>query len=329
MNSLKRYRPAEVQKNWTGRASSPGQYLYQKVEQANLQQEGLDIPDSFALLGYCCDAGVARNQGRPGAVMAPAVIRSALASRADHMAAPRRLVDVGDIYCEDDELELTQAEMSKAVEALLNAGATPIVLGGGHDLAFAHGRGVYEFLSAKQPDLRLGILNLDAHFDLRPLVAGKGNSGTPFSQLADLMGKDKFSYCCLGIQRLANPPELFARAEELGVTYAFAEDCLAGKDQQTLSMLVDWLQTVDRIYLTIDIDGFAAHYAPGVSAPSPFGFSPIFGQKVIQILRDSGKLLSCDLVELNPKYDIDGRTARLAAGLITELIYEQGIRSFD
>ena len=82
------------------------------------------------------------------------------------------------------------------------------------------------------------------------------------------------------------------------------------------------LKTSDLIYLSIDLDGFASAYAPGVSAPSPMGFQPDVALKVINYLVQSQKLVSTDLVELNPKYDLDNATARLAARLIYEVLEE-------
>lgn len=320
MNELQLYRPAEVQ-NWQGRASIPDQYLYQHISCINLQQYQEDLTQTAVVFGYCCDAGVQRNQGRIGSEAGPDTIRWQLARKANHLMDTISLIDAGDLVCQNDKLEQLQSEMSEVVTHLLTEGAFPIVLGGGHDLAYAHGRGIYNWLQELPDSPRLGILNLDAHFDLRQPLNGQGNSGTPFYQLAQLMGPEALNYCCLGIQRAANPPELFKQAEILGVDYVLAEHCGAEVDKRAIAALIDWLEEIDMVYLTIDLDGFAAHYAPGVSAPSPFGFSPLFAQKVIQVLRESGKLLSCDLVELNPKYDIDGRTAKLAAGLITSLIY--------
>ncbi|MEM7574553.1 MAG: formimidoylglutamase [Bacteroidota bacterium] len=320
MNELKLYRPAEVQ-NWQGRASTPDQYIYQQIACVDLRQYQEDLTQTAVIIGYCCDAGVQRNQGRIGAESSPDAIRWQLARKANHLADTISLIDGGNLVGQNDNLEEVQLEMTEVVTHLLTEGAFPIVLGGGHDLAFAHGRGIYNWLQELPDSPRLGILNLDAHFDLRQPPNGRGNSGTPFYQLAQLMGPEAFNYFCLGIQRQANPAELFKQAEILGVDFVLAEQCGTKMDGHALPALVDWLEAVDLVYLTIDLDGFAAHYAPGVSAPSPFGFSPELAQEVISLLKQSGKLVSCDLVELNPKYDIDSRTARLAAGLITDLIY--------
>ena len=78
---------------------------------------------------------------------------------------------------------------------------------------------------------------------------------------------------------------------------------------------------VDVVYTTIDLDGFSSAYAPGVSASSPMGFSPDIVTKCIENIIDSGKLISLDVAEMNPKYDIDNQTAKLAASLIHTVIH--------
>jgi formiminoglutamase len=77
---------------------------------------------------------------------------------------------------------------------------------------------------------------------------------------------------------------------------------------------------VNKIYLSIDLDGFSSAYAPGVSAPSPLGFSPELAFKVFDFLAKTGKLVSMDIVELNPIFDSDNSTARLASKCIEFIV---------
>jgi arginase family enzyme len=70
------------------------------------------------------------------------------------------------------------------------------------------------------------------------------------------------------------------------------------------------------LYLSFDMDAVRASDAPGVSAPSPTGFlaEEAFELAVAAGLSKNVKMF--DIVEVNPTYDIDGRTARLAARMI-------------
>ena len=68
------------------------------------------------------------------------------------------------------------------------------------------------------------------------------------------------------------------------------------------------------------LDGFSSAYAPGVSAPSPLGFTPNFMYKMLQFLFDTKKVISCDIAELNPTLDTDNLTANLAAKLLDFIV---------
>jgi len=63
-------------------------------------------------------------------------------------------------------------------------------------------------------------------------------------------------------------------------------------------------------------------YAPGVSAPSPLGFTPYFVFKVLVFLFESKKVISFDIAELNPSLDRDKLTANLAAKIIDFVVME-------
>jgi len=123
----------------------------------------------------------------------------------------------------------------------------------------------------------------------------------------------------IGIQRSSNTKELFSTAEELGVTYALLEDCTLDNDQ-FISQLNGFVSQHDHIYISIDLDGFAAAYAPGVSAPASVGLDSQFVIKTLRRIFNSSKVVSLDIAEMNPQFDRDGVTARLAARLVDEVV---------
>lgn len=84
--------------------------------------------------------------------------------------------------------------------------------------------------------------------------------------------------------------------------------------------LDDFCLKVNKIYLSIDLDGFSSAYAPGVSAPSPLGFSPELAFRIFDYLAKTGKLISMDIVELNPGFDRDNATGRLASKCIENIV---------
>jgi len=125
-------------------------------------------PRGFCLLGYCSDHGVELNLGRTGAEKGPEAIRTQLANLPVNFPDNVGLYDGGDIHSRDGDLEGAQRALAEAVERVLSFGLFPVVLGGGHDLAFGHYLGISHQLPSEK---RLGIVNFDAHLDLRVTAA--------------------------------------------------------------------------------------------------------------------------------------------------------------
>ena len=273
-----------------------------------------DAPRPAVFLGFASDEGVLRNKGRTGAALAPAAIRTALAPLAFHL--DRAVSDAGDVVVADGALEADQARAGRAIAAMIDAGRLTVVLGGGHETAFASYLGVAGS-DAVRNGRRLGVLNLDAHFDLRdePLPS----SGTPFLQMARAeaaAGRD-FRYAVVGISEPNNTRALFGTAERLGVEYLLDEDC---SGERVGAFVAQFLDSVDVLYLTIDLDVLPASVAPGVSAPAAYGVPLPVISAVCRQVADSGKLLHFDVAELNPGFDVDGRTAKVAARLVNTLL---------
>ncbi|CAH0251086.1 Formimidoylglutamase [Arthrobacter sp. Bi83] len=306
---------------WTGRFDGDGdahRRWWQAVAPYTAAAGGATAPDKAArpavILGFCSDEGVRRNKGRTGAAQAPAVIRKALGPLAFHLRRP--VLDAGDVAVTDRGLEAGQARAGAAVAALLDAGNLTVLLGGGHETAFASYLGVAGS-EAVLGGKRLGVLNLDAHFDLRDEAAP--SSGTPFLQMAraEAAAGRELKYAVVGISEPNNTRALFDTAHRLGVEYLLDEDCTA---DAVHAFVADFLADIDVLYLTIDLDVLPASVAPGVSAPAAFGVPLPVISAVCRQAAASGKLLHADVAELNPALDLDNRTARLSARLVNTLL---------
>lgn len=301
---------------WRGRVDAEegklGRRWHQVVQPLGQQSSGV------ALLGFACDAGVARNRGRVGAGEGPLALRSMLANLP--VRGGRALIDAGDVRCEDDRLEAAQQELSQTLAALLQQGLLPIALGGGHEIAFGSFGGLARHLARAEQTPRIGIVNLDAHFDLR--LAEHATSGTPFRQIAeDCAARGwPFHYCCLGVSDFANTPALFERARRLGATWLRDEQMGEAHLGHTLAVLDGFVQQVDHLYLTICLDVLPAAVAPGVSAPAARGVPLAVVEAIVDRVCTSSKLRLADVAELNPHLDIDHHTARVAARLVGRLI---------
>jgi formiminoglutamase len=310
---------------WTGRVDAAegerGRRWHQVVQPAHVA----DRP-GVALLGLASDAGVSRNHGRPGAAEGPAALRRALANLAWHGGPDARLYDAGDVSCRGDALEQAQSDYANRVAGLLRDGHFVLGLGGGHEIAWAAHSGLERALAGDPRFERLGIVNFDAHLDLRrPETPGRGTSGTPFLQIAEARaarGLD-FRYLCVGVSEAANTPALFDRASTLGVT--IVTDVEAAEPAAPVQVQ-RFIEASSAVYLTFCLDVLPPAVAPGVSAPAGLGVAL---HRVAALLKDAlaacghgrsgSKLLVADVAELNPRFDPDGRTARTAARLVYEL----------
>lgn len=295
---------------WSGRNDGPGPEHARW--HSSIDTASSPTADAVHLIGFASDEGVERNGGRQGAAQGPAALRAALGSLAVH--EQRKLIDAGTVTTQDDDLETAQREVSDRVRDLVaaqgSAGMT-VVLGGGHETSFATHRGAYEALGPMQ------VINFDAHFDLR--TADRPTSGTPFRQIAELVGDD-FDYSVFGISRPNNTKVLFDTAEQLGVTTVLDTELAAMTVREAAERALTAVEGDLPIHLSIDLDVLPAAVAPGVSAPAGFGVDYAALRAMVAAVASTGRVALLDVVELNPEFDVDNRTAKAAARLIDDAV---------
>lgn len=281
--------------------------------------------NGYALIGYASHEGVRRVKGRIGAEDGPNEIRRALANMPVHEKLT--FVDWGNVYCKNGDVEACQYALSERVCNAMDAGFMPIVIGGGHDMGFgnymglyAHYHGVHGKARHHHDGERIGIINFDAHFDIREADA---NSGTSFYQVAEFNRHHgrAFKYMCLGVAKYANTKVLFDRAKKWRVPFIVDEEFHLSKGETVLPQLDKFLKDVDHLYVTVDLDVFASYIAPGVSAPSVRGINLVTFEKYFHYIVNSGKVRLLDLAECNPSHDTDERTSKLAAYIIHSFIF--------
>jgi formiminoglutamase len=266
------------------------------------------------LIGFPQDEGVRRNHGRPGAAEAPHEIRQRLfrltpydgPTDTDLTGAPP--LDLGNIRVRGS-LEESQQALGAVVAAVLERGAVPVVLGGGHETAYGHYLG-YAALRRK-----VGIINLDAHLDVRPCPDGRGHSGSPFRQAMEhvefpLPGS---CYVCLGAEPSAVAREHLQYVQTRGGTVWWAGHLPTDLELSYVGARDLLTKTAGQVYVTLDADVVAAAAVPGVSAPNPNGLSAAEVLGCVRVAGRSPAVSSFDLVEINPRLDPDGRSTRWAA----------------
>lgn len=298
---------------WQGRndGDSPLHHrVFQRVEIAE-NYENIS-PNNFVLHGFAVDEGVRRNKGRIGATKAPDIIRKNM-SNFPVVSPDFQLLDFGNITSEDQNLENTQENLAEKVSQILVKKAKSIVLGGGHEVTFAH----YSGIKKAFPNQKIGIINLDAHFDNREPENGVGaSSGTGFWQIAQ---EGEIYSLHIGIQKNSNTLKLFDTAHQFGMKYILADEIFFENLPKIYQQIDELISSVDQLYLTICMDVFNASIAPGVSAAAYNGvFADATFLHFYRHILKSEKLVALDVAEVNPDFDIAERTARLAASLVNE-----------
>jgi len=298
---------------WTGRYDGDDALHHRLFQRVITGADYRDVkPNDFVLHGFAVDEGVRRNKGRVGAAEAPDIIKTSMANFP--VVQPNFvLYDFGNVECVDQQLEESQESLAKKVGVALSAGARSTVLGGGHEVMHAHFSGVRK----AYPHKKIGIINFDAHFDNRSVEPNVGpSSGTGFWQIAQ---QETLHSLHIGIQRNSNTLQLFDTAHQLGMQYILADELFFENLPSLYIKVDDFLENVDFIYITICMDVFNAALAPGVSAAAYNGiFADAAFMHLYRHLLSSTKVRALDVAEVNPSFDIQNRTARLAASLVNE-----------
>lgn len=296
---------------WSGRVDREDGVAGERWHQRIMPLQ-LDSPPGLAILGFASDEGVRRNKGRIGAAKGPRILRLAMAGLPATFDAP--LYDAGNVRVLKEDLEAAQAMLGARVTELLTAGHFPLLLGGGHEIAYGSYQGIARWMREQQRDKTLGIINFDAHLDLR-VPAPIGSSGTPFYQIAEqcqLNGRP-FNYLCVGASRASNTRALFQRADELGAQVIEDREIAPWRLAQVREQIEAFIGGVDFVYLTVCLDVFPACVMPAVSAPAGRGLPLELFEPLLDTVLESKKVCLADMAEFNPYFDIEDHAARTAA----------------
>ena len=299
--------------NWKGRFDGD-EPLYHRIFQRVSLEANYDniLTNDFVLHGFAVDEGVKRNQGRVGSKDAPDFIRKSI-SNFPVINPNFSLKDFGDINCENEDLENTQNKLAEKVQLVLQKGGKSVVFGGGHEVMFAH----YSGIKKAFPTQKIGIINIDAHFDNREIDPTIGaSSGTGFWQIAQ---EGDIHSLHIGIQRNSNTLKLFDTAHQYGMKYILGEEIFFENLPNLYPKINEFIDQSDVVYLTICMDAFNVSIAPGVSALAYNGiFADASFMHLFKLILGSEKLLAMDVAEVNPTYDTNEITSRLAASLVNE-----------
>jgi formiminoglutamase len=262
----------------------------------------------IVMLGCPQHDGVLRNRGRPGAANAPTEIRRWLYRMSTNGLHNLRLLDLGDLVPQES-LEATHALQRQWMQQLLRDNKRVIVLGGGNDISYPDCAALADVVPA------VLAFNVDAHYDVRE--DSPCNSGTPYRQLLEEGCIKAPMFYEVGSQPLANSPVHAEYLRDRGVNTV----SLAGLRE--LGVIPTFRRAIrsprgrfDAIFWGFDLDVVRACDAPGVSAPNALGLSAEEFCEIAALAGGEARTRVVEFTEVNPAFDVDGRTARLAATAI-------------
>jgi arginase len=294
-------------------------------------------PRKICIIGVPLDLG----QTRRGVDMGPSAVRVAgLEARLE--ALGHHVADGGNIPVAIAETKKAGEESArylkeiaetctKAAEMVvqtLEHGITPVVLGGDHSVAAGTVSGVAEFY--RRQGQKVGLLWIDAHTDINtPETSPSGNvHGMPLAALLGL-GPDALAHIygfspkvapentvLIGIRDIdAHEKENIKRA---GITHVFTMRDIDEHGMRTV--MEEALRAAGRgtagYHVSLDMDWIDPEDAPGVGTPVRGGATYREAHLAMEIVADHGRMLSFEIVEVNPVIDEHNRTADLAVELV-------------
>lgn len=302
-------------------------------------------PQKVDLIGAPVDHGA----GRRGVSMGPAALRIAkLRSTLEKVGVD--LTDRGDLAVPLPELndpgdpnarylpvvEAVCTDLCAAVSSSLDGGALPLVIGGDHSIAIGTISGAASHLR-KQSDTtetpKVGVLWFDAHADLNtPETSPTGNiHGMPVSVL---LGKGPASLVEIGFPGPKVEP---SRIVQIGLrdldlseqkrlkalnlnSFTMEEIDRRGLAEITTEAIDIATRDADFLHVSFDIDVLDPRFAPGTGTARVGGLTYREAHLALEMVADSGKLGSFEMVEVNPILDERNKTAEVAASLIASAL---------
>ena len=249
---------------------------------------------------------------RAGSRFAPDAMRKASANFESYNAffdidlAELPIHDAGDLepYASVDD---TLRDLFYAVEPIAKDGKIPIMLGGEHSLTLSCVKAC-----AKHAGDDLGVVVLDAHFDLRDEYSGLKNNHACVSR--HIIDEVTDNYVSIGIR--SGPKEEWDFAKDNNIRYYTPDDVETKGIKNVLDEVIEYLDC-SKIYLSLDMDALDPSFAPALGTPEPFGLDALDVREVIRTLAPMS--VGFDIVEIAPEYD-GGQTAMLGTKLMREFI---------
>lgn len=222
-----------------------------------------------------------------------------------------------------EEIHSLYTQAAQTINTLLNAGQQSIVLGGDHSVAYAHIQAVLE----RSTNQKVGILVFDSHGDLHtPETSPSGNFHgmwlrSIIDRHADQWANGSLRLCFVGNQVLEVEEVRFIQTHQIPV---ITSQMLKTPDWKKI--LTHFLDQVDILHVSFDIDVFSQELVSATSTPNPTGMSQEQIFRVIDEINLLHKADSLDLVEVNPRLSGANETVFLAQKVLLALTGSKYVR---
>lgn len=221
--------------------------------------------------------------------------------------------DYGDINVVPGYIKPTYENIKNELQPILDAGVTPIVLGGDHSITLAELRAVAEKHG------KVSLVHFDSHADINEEVFGEPyNHGTPFRRAIEEGLIDPHTSIQVGMRGSLYDADEFKKAAELGLKVIPAHKVREMGFEETIKQIKERVGD-NKVFFSFDIDFVDPAYAPGTGTPEVGGFTSYETLKMIRDLKDLN-FVAFDVVEVSPSYDSNEITTLLAANIAFEFI---------
>ncbi|KAL9650696.1 hypothetical protein ABK040_001752 [Willaertia magna] len=297
----------------------------------NLDQHTIDI----AIIGFPFDEGCKRNGGRIGAKEGPKSFRK-LRKRAGTIfnaeysidCSDLVIVDLGDVTVPSNTLEDAHKALEEAVFLAYNEFHANVVfvIGGGNDESYPNAMGL---LRTVKDYSTVGVVNIDAHLDVRDKKDGLHHSGSPFRRLLQTEGfesKHFVEFAAQGTQCSLDHVN-FVEKEHNGKIYWLSKEIQTQGCLKTFKELLfeKEFSKTNYIFTSFDLDSINLSYVLGVSCPSALGLT---AQDAFDICFESGKcerVKLFDLSEYNPIVE-EYNTGKVVSGMFVHFCMGYALR---
>jgi formiminoglutamase len=260
-----------------------------------------------------------------GASTAPEAIRRAFASFSVYSGEveqnlEERILDFGDVLMHPTDIQASQHRITEGLREAMeeNAVSQWFLLGGDHSIT-------YSTVKALAEHHKVGILQFDAHHDLRNTEDGGPTNGTPFRRLLEdgVIKGEQISQ--IGIRNFMNAKGYHEYAMENKVAVYTMDavrsqgiEAIVTKELERLAGISDF------IYLSVDMDVLDQAFAPGCPAIGPGGMDTDTLLQGIRVAAKQEQVKAMDIVEIDPTQDIRAMTSKTAAYLMLSYMKEKG-----